>query len=240
MNIGSKRLRESHCNDSSLEDDEPSRKRITRSRSLPPSSAVGHKRARYSEGIDETPPRQFTTEETWRNLTALVELHADNHLSDRFIEQLSTRYFLDLLCPGITSILPSLRALGERLLDDHARLCYKKNASGLRELQNSGGRANPLTDVVSRSTRPERARFSPMSGRNTRSQQIHSNEPDAQILPDILALGTGNMPSHAASAHNRIAGETPVIGPPTEATRSTPVRVADNATADSAQRQNPQ
>ncbi|EEY55303.1 uncharacterized protein PITG_09237 [Phytophthora infestans T30-4] len=106
----------------SLEDDEPSRKRITRSRSLPPSSAVGHKRARYSEGIDE---------------------------------QLSTRYFLDLLCPGITSILPSLRALGERLLDDHARLCYKKNASGLREQQNSGGRANPLTDVWSSRARPD-------------------------------------------------------------------------------------
>eukprot|EP00644_Phytophthora_capsici_P001400 jgi/Phyca11/105056/e_gw1.10.505.1 len=92
-------------------------------------------------------PHQFTTEETWRILTALVELHADNHLSDRFIEQPSTRYFLELLCPGVTSILPSRRVLGGRLLDDHARRCYKKDASALRELQNSGGRVNLLTDV---------------------------------------------------------------------------------------------
>eukprot|EP00644_Phytophthora_capsici_P014783 jgi/Phyca11/48077/gw1.53.246.1 len=108
--------------------DELSRKRINLPRTPLSSSAVGNKRSRYSE-------------EVWRILAA------DNHLSGRFIAQPPTRYFLEALCPGITSILPSRRALGERLLDDHARRCYKKGASALRELQTSGDRVNLLTDV---------------------------------------------------------------------------------------------
>ncbi|POM81360.1 LOW QUALITY PROTEIN: Hypothetical protein PHPALM_683 [Phytophthora palmivora] len=53
---------------------------------------------------------------------ALIEVHADNHIADRFIEQVSVLRLLELLCPGVTYILPSWRVLGTRILKEHA-LC---------------------------------------------------------------------------------------------------------------------
>ncbi|GMF59504.1 unnamed protein product [Phytophthora fragariaefolia] len=64
--------------------------------------------------------RQFTKHEVEEIERLLVEIFAENHLSARFIEQDSVLRFLELLCPGVTDILPSRHTLRSRILQEHA------------------------------------------------------------------------------------------------------------------------
>lgn len=92
--------------------------------------------------------RQYTRSEVKQIECALVELHEDNHLSDRFIEQESVLRFLELICPGLTAILPSRRTLGGRVVVEHAQRCRSKETKALSDMQAStGGRVNLSSDV---------------------------------------------------------------------------------------------
>ncbi|KAF4148473.1 hypothetical protein GN958_ATG02314 [Phytophthora infestans] len=53
--------------------------------------------------------RRFSKSEIRQIECYLIELHADNHLPDRHIEQASVLRFLELLCPGISDVIPSRR-----------------------------------------------------------------------------------------------------------------------------------
>lgn len=92
--------------------------------------------------------RQFTQRERKVIEFSLIEMHADNHLPDRFIEQESVLRFLDIVSPGLRDVLPSRRVLGGRVLKEHATRCAEKDTETLRALQEeTGGRINILSDV---------------------------------------------------------------------------------------------
>ncbi|KAG7383151.1 hypothetical protein PHYPSEUDO_003982 [Phytophthora pseudosyringae] len=92
--------------------------------------------------------KPFSKSEVKQIECSLVEMYADNHLSDRFIEQDSVLHFLELLCPGISAILPSRRVMGSRILKEHAGRCTKQATEDLRTMQTrTGGRINLLADV---------------------------------------------------------------------------------------------
>lgn len=126
-----------------VDDARPPSKRVARSLSM-----EQYSREERSNAHEDRPAiLPFSREEKWKLERALVELHADNHLADRFIEQPSTKYFLELVRPGISKVLPSRRVLGGRLLDEHARRCFDKAAIKLRTMQEIGGRVNLVSDV---------------------------------------------------------------------------------------------
>eukprot|EP00644_Phytophthora_capsici_P009096 jgi/Phyca11/101834/e_gw1.6.915.1 len=78
----------------------------------------------------------------------LIELHADNRLPDRFIEQASVLRFLELLCPGISDVLPSRRTLGGRILKEHASRCKTTDTEALKAMAKAtNGWVNLLSDV---------------------------------------------------------------------------------------------
>ncbi|ETO80033.1 hypothetical protein F444_05368 [Phytophthora nicotianae P1976] len=92
--------------------------------------------------------RKFSRCEIKQIERSLIELHADNHLADRFIEQESTQRFMELVCPGLTDILPSRRALGTRVLKEHATRCKTMDTKALRAMEEStNGWVNLLSDV---------------------------------------------------------------------------------------------
>ncbi|KAG1686443.1 hypothetical protein DVH05_004871 [Phytophthora capsici] len=93
--------------------------------------------------------RKFSRSEYKQIERSLIKLHADNHLADRFIEQDSTQRFMELVCPGLTDILPSHRALGTRVLKEHAARCKSVNADALRLMKESTkGWVNLLSDSI--------------------------------------------------------------------------------------------
>ncbi|POM81632.1 Hypothetical protein PHPALM_369 [Phytophthora palmivora] len=79
---------------------------------------------------------------------ALIEVHADNYLTDRSIDQAPVLRLLELLCPATTDILPSRRVLGSRILKEHALWCKTANTEALKSMeQRTNGWVNLLSDV---------------------------------------------------------------------------------------------
>ncbi|KAG3119891.1 hypothetical protein PI125_g1601 [Phytophthora idaei] len=90
---------------------------------------------------------KFTKGEIKKIECSLIEFHADNHLADRFIEQSSPLRFLELLCPGITDILPSRRILSSRILKEHAKRCETMDTEDLKATEErTKGWVNLLSD----------------------------------------------------------------------------------------------
>ncbi|KAG6947915.1 hypothetical protein JG688_00015347 [Phytophthora aleatoria] len=95
-----------------------------------------------------TKKRHFTRNEIKELERALGEMYAANHLSDRFIEDETVLRVFELLCPGITEMIPSRRVMGGKLLKSHAAWCLKKAVEALRIIQQrTGGCVNRLSDV---------------------------------------------------------------------------------------------
>ncbi|ETL40623.1 hypothetical protein L916_08249, partial [Phytophthora nicotianae] len=74
------------------------------------------KRLKPASGKKMKQKRRLPKAEVKQSECSLLEMHADNHLADRFIENESTLGFLELICPGIAAILPSRRSLSNRIL----------------------------------------------------------------------------------------------------------------------------
>ncbi|KAF1782443.1 hypothetical protein GQ600_15694 [Phytophthora cactorum] len=119
--------------------------RITKKRSH---GVLKHAPREVLKSALHSPKRQFSRSEIKQLERALVEMHADNRLPDRFIEQESVLRVLEILCPGVTAMLPSRRILGGRLLKEHAKRCFEKAIEALRTMQtNTEGRVNLSSDV---------------------------------------------------------------------------------------------
>ncbi|OWZ04661.1 hypothetical protein PHMEG_00023399 [Phytophthora megakarya] len=128
------------CGEANYGGQSPQTKLISRSTNATPGET--HTKHGKTSSRKKKRKRQFSKLEIKEVERSLVELHADQHLPDRFVEQDS------LLCPGVTDVLPSGRVLGGGIRKEHAVRRSKKDVQTLAAIQtDSGGRVNLLSDV---------------------------------------------------------------------------------------------
>ncbi|KAF4136212.1 hypothetical protein GN958_ATG14597 [Phytophthora infestans] len=107
----------------------------------------------HSRSANTPPPRDAPP--SWQKNTvgkkteeAKAQASAIFYLPDRFVEKTSVRRLFELVCPGISAILPSRRTLGKRIRQEHAHRCKTMDMKALKEMmETTEGWVNLLSDV---------------------------------------------------------------------------------------------
>ncbi|GMG15955.1 unnamed protein product [Phytophthora fragariaefolia] len=122
--------------------------RARRSLVLDKGSDRSSKRRKSMPNMQQKPQKRVFTKSEIKCLeNALIEAHAANKLSDRLMEDPAILRFLELVCPGISKILPSRHVLGKRILMEHAKRYQEIEVESLKSVvKKTGGWVNILSD----------------------------------------------------------------------------------------------